>query len=326
VITRRSALIVLGATAVAPGVAFTQSRQPVLIGWLHSDSLESSTQNLRAFKEGLAALGWKEGAQYVIDERWANGRLDQLQRLADELATRNPAVIVVALSVAVPSAAKAAPQTPIVMIGGDDPVKQGFVKSLARPGGLITGLTTVSTDVAEKHLELLSAAAPKVKRVGVLGDPRSPITASMHEAVRRVAGKYRVEARFAHVTSPEEIEAAVSRLAKEGVQGLMVAGGPIVRIERSLIVRLALTHRWPLIGGQGGWAHAGGLLSYSADVLATYRRAAYYVDRVLKGAKPGDLPIEQPTKFELVINLRTAKMLGLTIPQELLLRADQVIE
>ena len=325
--TRRSLLIVLGAAALAPRAVLAQAKQaPVLIAWLNTDSRELSGQNLIAFKEGLAALSWKEGAQYVIEERWANGRVDRLPSLADELAARKPAIIVAALAVAVPAAAKAAPRTPIVIISGGDPVALGLVNSLARPGGWITGLTTVSANVAEKHLELLLAAAPKVKRVGVLGDSTAAVRASATEAVRRSVAQYQVEARFAEVASPEEIEPALSRLAKEGAQALILVGGPVLRNERGRIVKLALAQRWPVVAGQGGWAEAGALLSYSADALANYRRAAYYVDRILKGANPGDLPIEQPTKFELVINMKTAKTLGLTIPQSLMLQADKVIE
>ena len=203
--TRRAFLL---AAAAWPALAWTgavlaQSKQPILIGWLNTDSRELSGHDLSAFKEGLAALGWKEGAQYVIEERWANGRRDQLQPLAQELAARKPAIIVAAVSTSVTAAAKAAPKTPIVMATGGDLVALGLVKGLARPGGLITGLTNVGADVAQKYLELLLAVAPKVKRVGVLVDPNNNINASLMEAVRRSAAQYSVEARFAEVASPE---------------------------------------------------------------------------------------------------------------------------
>ena len=327
--TRRAFLLpavawpVLGWT----GSAFAQSKQPILIGWLNTDSREVSGHNLTAFKEGLAALGWLEGVQYVIEERWANGRVDRLPPLAEELAARKPAIIVAALAAATVTAAKVAPRTPIVIASGADPVALGLVKSLARPGGMITGVTSFAAETTEKHLELLLAAAPKVKRVGVLGDSTAPIVvrSTLREAVRRSVAQYQVEARFAEVASPEEIEPAISRLAKEGSQGLVVMGGLMLRNERRRIMKLALGRRWPVVAGLG-WAEAGALLTYNADTLANYRRAAYYVDKILNGTKPGDLPIEQPTKFELVINLKTAKALGLTIPQSVLLRADQVIQ
>jgi putative ABC transport system substrate-binding protein len=311
---------------MTPRAVFAQSKQPILIGWLNTDSRDLSGQNLTAFKEGLATLGWNEGAQYVIEERWANGRIDRLPALAEELAARKPAIIVAAALAAVHVAAKAAPKTPIVMARGGDPVEQGLVKSLARPGGMITGVTNLSFTLAEKYLELLLAAAPKVKRVGILIDSNAPVAAPAREAVRRSVARYPVEARFAEVASPDEIEPAISRLAKEGAQGLIVTGGLMLRNERRRIVKLALAQRWPVVAGQREWTDEGALLSYSADTLADYRRAAYYVDRILKGAKPGDLPIEQPTKFELVVNLKTAKAIGLTISQSLLFRADKVIE
>jgi putative ABC transport system substrate-binding protein len=308
------------------GTAFAQAKKaPVLIGWLNTDLRELSGQYFTAFKEGLAALGWKEGSQVVIEERWANGRVDRLQPLAEELAAKKPAIIVAALSAAVLAAAKAAPRTPIVMASGSDPVALGLVKSLARPGGLITGSTSVVANVAEKYLELLLAAAPKVKRVGVLDDSTTPARASLMEAVRRSAAQYQVDARFAEAAKPEDIEPAISRLAKEGAQALVVAGGALLRNERQRIVKLALAQRWPVASG-GGWAEAGALLSYGADTLANYRRAAYFVDRILKGTKPGDLPIEQPTRFELVINIKTARALKLEIPRDLAVRADRVIE
>ena len=327
---RRSVLIVLGGAALAPRAVLAQAKPaPVLIGWLNSDSRESSGHYLTAFKEGLAALGWTEGAQYVIEERWADGRNARLPSLAEELAAKKPAVIVAAPLQSVPAAAKAAPKAPIVMATGNDPVAAGLVKSLARPGGMITGLTNFNVTLTEKYLDLLLAAAPKVKRVGVLGDPNAGTAGTytlLKEAVRRSVTQYQVEARFAEAASSEEIEPAILRLAKEGAQALVVMLSPMLRVERRRIVKLALAQRWAVVAGAGEFADAGALLSYNADAVANYRRAAYYVDRILKGANPGDLPIEQSTKFELAINLKTAKALGLTMPQSLMLQADKVIE
>src|SRR5262245_13998772 len=218
--TRRAFLLAAAAWLVLgwTGSVFAQSKQPILIGWLNTDSREVSGHNLTAFKEGLTALGWVEGAQYVIEERWANRRVDRLPPLAEELAARKPAIIVAALAAASVTAAKVAPRTPIVIASGADPVALGLVKSLARPGGMITGVTSFAAETTEKHLELLLAAAPKVKRVGVLGDSTAPIVvrSSLRDAVRRSVAQYQVEACFAEVASPEEIELAISRLAKEG--------------------------------------------------------------------------------------------------------------
>jgi len=304
-----------------------QSKQaPVLIGWLNGGSRERSGHLFAAFKEGLAALGWKEGSRFVIEERWANGRIERLQPLAQELAAKMPVVIVAAPSTAVRAAAKGAPNTPIVMASGGDPVASGLVASLARPGGMVTGVTNISTELTEKYLELLLAAAPKSRRVGFLFDATTINFPSHKENVRRSVAQHPVEARYAEVARPEEIEAAISRLAKEGAQALVVFPSQTFTVERRRIVDLALAHRWPVIAGQREWADEGALLTYGADASANYRRAAYYVDRILKGTKPGDLPIEQPTRFELVINLKTARALKLEISRELAVRADRVIE
>jgi putative ABC transport system substrate-binding protein len=250
-----------------------------------------------------------------------------LPALAEELAAKKSAVIVAAPLVSVHAAAKAAPTIPIVMAtGGGDLVAAGLVKSLARPGGMITGLTNFNVSITEKYLELLLTAAPNVKRVGFLVDPRAGGYTLQMEAVRRSVAHYKVESRFAEAATPEEIEPGLSRLAKEGAQALVVTLSPMLRVERHRIAKLALVQRWPVVAGASEFAEAGALLSYNAEAIANYRRAAYYVDRILKGTKPGDLPIEQSTKFELVINGNTAKTLGLIIPQSLLISADKVIE
>ena len=324
---RRNLLVVLGATAVAPLAVLAQSKQaPVLIGWLNGGSREASGHLLAAFKEGLAALGWKEGSQVVIEERWANGRGERLQSLAQELAAKRPAVMVAAPGTAVRAAAIGAPKTPLVMATGGDVVAPGLVKSLARPGGMVTGVTNISTELAEKFLELLLAAAPKLRRVGFLRDPTTLNADLVKEAARRSIAQHSVDARFAEAARPEEIEAAISRLEKEGAQALVVFPSQTLLVERRRIVKLALARRWPVIAGQREWAEEGALLSYGVDPSSNYRRAAYYVDRILKGTKPGDLPIERPTKFELVLNLKTAKALKLEVSRELAVRADEVIE
>jgi putative ABC transport system substrate-binding protein len=309
------------------GTVLAQPKQgPVLIGWLNGGSRELSGQYLTAFKEGLAAPGWKEGSNFVLEERWSDGRSARLQPLADELATRKPVIIVAAPLQAVAAVAKAAPKIPIVMATGGDPTVTGLVKSLARPGGMVTGVTNLAISVTEKYLELLLAAAPKSRRVGFLFDTTIPNLASQKENARRSVAQHSVEARFAEVARPEEIEPALTRLAKERVQALVVMPGQVLQVERRHIVKFAQEQRWPVISNQREFAEEGALLSYGVDASANYRRAAYYVDRILKGAKPGDLPIEQPTKFELVINMKTAKALKLEIPRDLAVRADRVIE
>jgi ABC-type uncharacterized transport system substrate-binding protein len=323
---RRDLLFLLGAAAVAPRRVLAQSKQAsVLIGWLHAGSRESNGHLFAAFKEGLGALGWKEGSNVVLEARWADGRIDRLPALAGELASKRPVVIVAGPVSAGAAAAKAAPQTPIVLFSGD-PVPAGLVASLARPGGMVTGVANLVTATSEKYVELLLAAAPRLRRIGFLIDTTSANHALFLEVARRSVAQYSVEARYAEVARPEETEPALARLAKEGVQALVVNPGQAISVVRRHIVTFALAQRWPVIGFSNDWAEAGTLLSYGVDQSANYRRAAYYVDRILKGAKPGDLPVEQPTKFELVVNMKTAKAIGLTLPQPFLMRADRVIE
>ena len=326
--TRRELLIALGAGALAwTGAALGQSKQPILIGWLSMSSRESGRRSLAAFKDGLAALGWKEGINFALEERWAEARTDRLPGLAQALSEKKPAVIVASPSNSVRAAAKAAPNVPIVQANGGDLTVYGLAASLARPGGMITGVTNISVETNAKHLELLIAAAPSLRRVGFLVDSTTRRANPAHlDAVNRACARYSITPRFAEAGRPEEIEPAITRLAKDGAQALIVLTSTWFSVVRNHIVKLALAQRWPVVAGLTEYAEVGALLTYGADRLALYRRAAYYVDRILKGAKPRDLPIEQPTKFELVINLKTAKTLGLTIPQSVLLRADRVIE
>lgn len=325
---RRRLIVALGAGALTMSfAAIAQPRQaPILIGWLGANSREVNSRSLDSFKKGLAALGWKEGEQFVIEVRYADGRTDRLPSLAEELAEKKPALIVTSSAQATSAAAKAALKTPIVMGNSADPVIAGFAASLARPGGMITGLSNVTADITEKYLELLLAAAPKLKRIGFLVDSHNPTRATLAKAAQRSAAQHLVEVHFAEVASPGEIEPALARLAKEGAQALGVISSAFFSTERQRIVKVALARRWPVIAYSSGWAEEGALLSYGIDASANYRRAAYYVDRILKGAKPGDLPIEQPTAVELVINMKTARAFQLTIPPELMVRATRVIE
>ena len=321
---RRELLILLGAAAVTPRKAFAQAKPPVLIGWLVSGSRATNERNLAAFREEMATLGWKEGSNYVLAAHFDEGRRDRLPALAEEIAARKPATIVAAPAPATRAAAKAAPRTPIVNAGGD-PVSAGLVASYARPGGMITGLSNVFTEISEKFVELLLAAAPKVRRVGFLLDRGGNVSVQKENA-RRSAAQHSVEARYAEVGRVEdEIEPALARLAKDGVQALIVMPGPFLATHRPRIMKFALAQRWPVVGIANA-AEERALLGYGPDTRALYGRAAYYVDRILKGTKPADLPIERPTKFELVINMKSARLLGIEIPRELAMRVDRVIE
>ena len=298
---------------------------PILIGWLATGS-RAAVDDLAVFKEGMAALGWREGVQYVLEERWADGDYDRLRPLAEELAAKQPALIVAAPSQAVAAAVKAAPRTPIVHANGTDPVAAGFAVSLARPGGMVTGLSNMAPDITAKHTELLLEAVPKVKRIGFLIDANTVSHARLKQAAEYSVLQRKVEARFAEVRGADEIEPAIAGLAKNGAQALVLFASPLFIIKRQHIIKLALARRWAMIGGERVFAESGALLSYGANRAILYRRAAYYVDRILKGAKPAEMPIEQPMTIELVINGKTAKALGIKLPQSLLIRAERVIE
>ena len=316
--TRRRLLIVVSTAACTPQALLGQGKkEPVLIGWLSPGTRAGNALNLAAFKEGMAAFGWKEGATYVLHERWADGHIARLPALADEIAAYKPALIVAAIVPTARAVAKIAPDTPIVLIGGD-PVSARLVKSYAQPGGMITGITTANTEISEKFVELLVTAAPNVRRVGFLISRNAANFDLLQENARRSAAQYKVEARFADMSRPDEIEPVLTRLANEGVQGLIMIAG--AEFDRRPIVRFALNQRWPLVGGGDG-----ALLSYGVGT-AIYRRAAYFVDRILRGAKPMDLPIERPMTFELVVNLNTAKAIGLTMPPAIMVQATRVIE
>ena len=324
----RREFLAAGAGAAAlgwTGISRAQSKPPVLIGWLMVNSRKQDINRYNAFKEGMAALGWKEGVHYVLEERWADGQVDRLSILAQEIAAAKPQIIVAAPTQSAIAAAKAAPTTPIVQANGN-PLSTGMVASLARPGGMVTGLTNIAGEISDKLVELMRDAMPGVRRFGCIVDASSATGKTSLARARQAADKLSIELRAVEVSSPREIEPALARLAKENVQALIVLASAFFNNERHRIVKFALAQRWPTFAGQVEFAEAGALATYGADRVALFRRAAYYVDRILKGAKPGELPIEQPTKFELMVNLKTAKALGITVPQVVMVRADRVIE
>lgn len=304
-----------------------QAKPPVLIGWLEASAREGDTYRLKSFKEGMAALGWKEGVDYVLEQRWAQGQMDRLPALAAEIAAKKPAIIVTTPSDSTRAAAKAAPATPIVQANGG-PQLVGLIKSIARPGGMVTGLTNINTEIGSKHVELLRDAVPGLRRIGYLADTAAnkSVPVQYIDEIRRAAEQLRLELKVAEVSRPEDIDPALLRLAKDGAQALLLGNSAWFTSERQRVANFCLAQRWPFIANSSTYADAGALASYGADRAALVRRAAYFVDRILKGTKPGDLPIERPTKFETVVNLKTAKALGLTIPQTVMVRADRVIE
>ena len=324
--TRRSVLIAFSVALLMPRAAFAQvEKTPVVIGWLSLGTRKIGSRSLDAFREGLAALGWKEGTQYVIEARWAGNQADRYAATAEELVASKPAVIVTTSHYAARVANRVAPNIPIVQGTGTNPVPR-LAASLARPGGMLTGLTNLSTELSEKYIELLVEVAPKVRRVGFLFDGSLKNPRRSVDAVRRSAASYSVEPYFAHPATAEQIEPAMASLARQGVEALVMVQNPFLTNERLRVIALAQAQRWPIIAGSRGWVEDGALLSYGIDNLANFRRAAWYVDRILRGAHPGDLPIEQPMYFEVALNMKTAQSLGLTIPPAIMVRATHVIQ
>jgi putative tryptophan/tyrosine transport system substrate-binding protein len=277
-----------------------------------------------AFRQGLRELGYVEGQNIAIEHRSPELKYERLPGLAADLVRLKMDVIVAASPAATEAAKRATSTIPIVFTVSGDPVADGLVASLARPGGNITGLATISPELLGKQLEILKSVAPKVSRVAVLQNPNT------HRGVLRQAeGAARalgVQLQILEARTPSEIDAAFAAMSSQRADGILVLRDAVFRAQRAQITALAAKNRLPAVYGLREEAEVGGLVAYGASVPQLYRRAATYVDKILKGAKPGDLPVEQPTKFELVINLKTAKTLGLTIPPSLLLRADQVIE
>lgn len=318
----RSALLFLLALLAAASGAHGQERGRPLIGFLTSTEVTPGVR--AAFVAGLREHGYAEGKSIEVLWRSAEGKDDSARRLAQELVGRKVRVLVTVLTPAARAAKEATRDIPVVMAFAGDPVATGLVSSLARPGGNITGISGNSAETSGKRVELLLEAIPGLKSIGLLilgSDPfAKPFVAEMEPAVRKLG----VQMRVADVRTPEQIDAVMGDLKKRGVQAVIVQGaltGPSWRAAEH-----ALRHKMPSLSPQGRFAEDGGMMSHGANLPAAVRRSAFYVDRILRGAKAGDMPIEQPTRFELVINARTARALGIALPPALLTRADRVIE
>jgi putative tryptophan/tyrosine transport system substrate-binding protein len=280
----------------------------------------------QAFRSGLRERGWIEGQNIVLEFRAAEGNTARLPELAADLVRLKVDLIVARSSTFVPAAKEATSSIPIVFLIHADPVLTGHVTSLARPGGNITGLAIMMTDLAPKEIELLISAVPAAKRIAVLWSPDTPSHPPALKAVEEAGRTLHVHVQAVGARTAAELEGAFAAMARARAQAVLVLGNPFFLGERQRVAELAIKHRLPTMFNAKDNVEAGGLMSYSPNFDDLYQRGASYVDKILRGAKPADLPVEQPTKFELVINLKTAKALGLTIPQSLLLRADQVIE
>ena len=290
------------------------------------DGTAISPYRMEALLRGLRELGYVSGKNIVIEHRQAEGQYERLPVLAAELVGLKPDVIVVGSPPAIRVAQKATTVIPIIMCASGDPVGSGFIKSLSRPGGNITGLSNINVDLSSKYLELSHLAVPRLSRIAVLVNPRHPNHPDMLKNVRAAAKTASVEVMPLQAATTSEIAAAFGPLMRERASALIVLADPLFFTHARRIIDLASQHRLPTMFWTRELVEAGGLMSYGQDIAEQYYRAANYVDKILKGAKPGELPIEQPTKIELVINLKTAKAIGLTIPQNLLFRADKVIE
>ncbi len=324
---RRLVLVLILALASAPRIATGQSKRRYRIAYLTGYSDEIDRPLFEAFKRGLGELGYVEGRDIAIDRREAGGKPERLAALAAELARLKPDVFVVGAGAAAAEAVKAvSANTPIVMANVQDPVTSGLVRSLARPGGNITGMSDFHAASVTKRLELMNEAIPGLKRVAVLWNLDSATNARQLKDLERAAPAIGLSILSLPVRRLEDIDSALGKLSKESSIGLLLLGDFVLTTNMQRIARYSMEHRIPAVYTTSSFIAAGGFMAYGTNFEDLYRRSARFVDRIFKGARPADLPIEQPTKFDLLINLKVAKAIGVNVPRSLLLRADQVIE
>ena len=319
--------ILVAAVLLALGVT-ANGQQPAKvprIGFLSSLSPGAVSARMDAFRQGLRELGYVEGKNIVIESRWAEGKTERLPELAAELVRLKVDVIVTGGPSVNRFAKEATVTIPIVLAFDNDPVGNGFAASLARPGGNVTGLSALSPEISGKQLELLKEIVPTLSRVAVLGNSAEPANALVLREVELAAGAFGVKLQYLDVLGPKDIETAFRAASKGRADAVLVLLSPVVISHRTQLVEIALRSRLPAIYPRPEFVEDGGLMSYATSFADLSRRAATYVDKILKGTKPADLPVEQPTKFELVINLKAAKQIGLTIPPNVLAQADKVI-
>jgi putative ABC transport system substrate-binding protein len=321
-------LLLGGAAAVWPLAARAQQKRVPVIGYLNISAPDRAAPTTAAFHQGLRDAGYIEGQNVAIEYRWAQAHYDLLAALAADLVARNVDVIAVSGGGDVGSrVAKVATSTiPIVFIGGGDPVASGLVASLARPGGNLTGISFIAVELAPKRLELVSELVPQAKVVALLVNPNGPNAEALAEDMREAARAKGLQLHIVNAGAEGEFETAFASLSRLDVGALVVAADPFFGNRSEQLAALAARHAIPAIYAFRLYAADGGLMSYGPSMTDTFRQAGTYVGRILAGAKPADLPVQQPTKFELVVNLKTAKALGLTIPQSMLMRADEIIE
>jgi putative tryptophan/tyrosine transport system substrate-binding protein len=323
-------IVVLLVSLALASVHLAGAQQPKKvprIGYLTGATPDGQLDRIEAFRQGLRELGYVEGKNIVIEWRSAEGTLDRLPARAAELVRLKVDIIVTAGPPATRSAKEATVTIPIVFAQDGDPVASGFVASLARPGGNITGLSTLAPELSGKRLELLKEIVPRLSRVAVLGNSTNPANAQVLKETELAAGVFGVKLQYLDVLDPKDIETAFRAASKGRADAvLMTVSGGVVLSQRTQVVELAAKSRLPAMYIIREYVETGGLMSYGVSLIDLDRRAATYVDKILKGAKPADLPVEQPTKFEFIINLTAAKQIGLTIPPNVLVRADRVIK
>jgi putative tryptophan/tyrosine transport system substrate-binding protein len=328
VIDRRGLLKALGVSAMTLPAARAQqqSAKPARVAVLASSSPETGGYLVDAFTRRMRELGYVEGNNVAFEIRWARGKLERLPELAQELVALSPDVIFTTTGAVALAVRQASTKIPIVFGNSDDPVASGLAQSLARPGGNATGLSSLTSDVSPKLLEFLLAAVPRLSRLAVLSQPADATTAAALKNLQAAAQSLNLEVISVDAADPAQIEGAFARMTREHAGAVLVSNSALFFFQARRIADLALKHRLPSIYALREFSEFGGLMSYGANLADNFRGAATYVDKILKGAKPGDMPIEQVTRLDLVINLKTAKALGVTIPQSLLLRADELIQ
>jgi ABC-type uncharacterized transport system substrate-binding protein len=321
--------ILIAMLAFVLGVAAEAQQQPKKVpqlGFLFGATPSSNIARIEAFRQGLRDLGYVEGKNIVIEERYAEGKLDRLPALAAEVVGLKVDIIVTGSSPATHSAKNATVTIPIVMAQDPDPVENGFVASLAHPCGNITGLSNFSPELSGKRLEILKEIIPRFSRVAVVGTSTQPGNAQALRETKVTAGAFGIKLQYLDVLNRSDIDIAFRAAAKESADAVIVLQSSVLDSQRGYILDLAARTRLPAIYFTPEWVEDGGLMTYGVSFPGLYRRAATYVDKILKGRKPADLPVEQPTKFEFIINLKAAKQIGLTIPPNVLARADRVIK
>jgi len=323
---RREFIAAFGSAALSPHCALAQRTRIPVIGFLSGRTVATSVIPLEAFRQGMTELGHEEGKSYAVEFRYTEGQYELLPRLAEQLVAAKVDIIVALGSPSVRAAQLATSRIPIVIAGTGDAVQSGLVTSLARPGGNTTGISQLTSDVLARHVQLMVTIVPNLSRIAILTNPGSATRAALLKSVEQAAEGKGAIVIAVDIRNANELSNAFAKIKRERAQAVLIGGDSFLISQTEQIARLAVNSMLPSSANWPEYAQAGGLFSYGSDLKDGYRRAATFVDRILKGAKPADLPIEQPTKFELIINRKAAKVLGLEIPANLLFTADEVIE